>query len=121
MAGFVLVLLLSILPWSRFGGASGPLEAWRLGWSLLAVTAAGVGVVVALVVWRRPRNPRMESALYLALGVLIGLAALLHHNRPPPLSTASVVPLLALIGAAFVLVGALTKYLWVLRARRIRP
>ena len=41
--GFLLVLGASILPWARYGDASGWLQAWTPHWSLLAVASALAG------------------------------------------------------------------------------
>lgn len=104
MAGFGLVLVLSVLPWSRFGDASGLFEAWTVHWSLLAASAGTVGFVAAVGFWRWPRDPRVEVAVCLPLAALVIVGAGLHRLHPPSLSSASAVPLLA-VGAGLVAVA----------------
>lgn len=118
--GFGLVLLLSVFPWSRFGDVSGNLEAWSMHWSLLALGAAGAGLLVA--VFRRLRPPRLwqVAAVYALLALVTGLGAVLHAVRPPPLSAASTAPVLAVAGAAIALVGAGLRWREALKAAR-RP
>jgi hypothetical protein len=119
--GFGLGVALSILPWSKFGGAAGVLEAWTTHWSLLAGAGAAVGLVLAVAFWTRPRDPRLEAAVYLALGVAVGWGAYLHHQHPPPLSSPSFVPIVAMGGAALVALAAGVKAAALLRARWARP
>jgi peptidoglycan/LPS O-acetylase OafA/YrhL len=117
MTGFGIVLALSVLPWSRFGDASGPLEAWTVHWSLLAVTTALGGLTLTIAFRTRPRSPRLEVGVYVALAVIVGVAAYMHRRHPPSLSSPSVVPLLAMGAALVVLVGAALKASEILRAR----
>jgi hypothetical protein len=117
VVGFGLVAGLSALPWSRFGDASGILEAWRVHWSLLAVAAATAGFVASLVFWRRPTNPRTEVAVCLPLALLVIGAAFLHRLHPPSLSSASAVPLLAALAGVVALAGVGLEALAWLRGR----
>ena len=107
--GFGLVVVLSVFPWSRFGAASGPFGAWTTHWSLLAVGAGAVGLVASLVLRRRPLGQRIEAAVYLGLAATILVAAYLHRLHPPPLSSASLAPLGAMVGAAAAVAGAVIK------------
>jgi hypothetical protein len=107
--GFGLVVVLSIFPWSRFGAASGPLEAWERHWSLLAVAAGAAGLVAVLMFRRRPRGDRIEGATYLTLAAVVAVAAYLHRLHPPPLSSASLAPLGAILGALVAATGAVMK------------
>ena len=56
LGGFLLVVGSSILPWARYGDASGTLGAWTLHWSLVAVTIGvrlvdgGIGLEAGLTV-----------------------------------------------------------------------
>jgi hypothetical protein len=111
IAGFALVVVLSVFPWTRFGDDSGYLEAWSLHWSLAAVGGSALGLAFALRALRRPMDPRLVAAVYAGLGLIVGGAALLHHQRPPgaPLASAAVTSRLALLGAALALVGGLVK------------
>lgn len=117
IAGFALVLVLSVFPWTRFGDTSGYLEAWSLHWSLAAVVGSALGLAFALRALRRPIDPRTVAAVYAGLALIVGGAALLYHQRPPgaPLASAAVTPRLALFGAALALVGGLVKRASMLR------
>jgi hypothetical protein len=117
--GFGLVAVLSVLPWSRFGDASGFLQAWRVHWSLVAAGAATAGLCFALVVRRRPRAPGIEVGVYLALACVTAAAAILHAAHPPPLSSGSIAPIGAVAGALLAMVGAGVKA--VAMARALRP
>jgi hypothetical protein len=108
--GFGLIVGLSILPWSRYGDSSGFLEAWTVHWSLLAVAAGLTGFAAALWLARRPADPRIETALYAGLAVVVATAAVLHLQRPPPLSAAAVTPLLAIVAALIALAGAVIRF-----------
>jgi hypothetical protein len=117
-AGFGLVVLLSIFPWSRFGDASGPFEAWTLHWSLLAAGGAVLGLVTALAPWRRSWGPRIQVGLQLGLALLVATGAFLHYDRPPPLSSPTVIPLLAVAAAALAAAGGVAKGTAMVRTRR---
>ena len=110
VGGFGLVVALSVFPWSRFGDSSGFLEAWTVHWSLLAVMAGVGGVLASIWLSRRPADPRVETAIYSALAVLVVAGASLHRLRPPPLSASAVTPLLAIIAAVIALTGTLMKF-----------
>ena len=121
IAGFALVTVLSIFPWSRFGDSSRFFGAWTLHWSIVAVTAGVVGLVFALSVWRRPIHQLAEAGIEAGLAGTVAAAALLHHHHPPPLTVGSAAPWLAVAGATVALAGALVKAATVLRARRGLP
>jgi hypothetical protein len=118
IAGFGLVIVLSLFPWSRFGDSSHFLGAWTLHWSLVAVVAALVGMAFAVFVWRRPLDGLLEALTYVWLGLIVGGAALLHHRHPPPLSVGSAVPWLAALGAGLAILGGVWKGASLLLARR---
>jgi hypothetical protein len=121
IAGFALVLAMSVLPWSRFGSDSGFFGAWSGHWSLLAMVSALAGLAFAVAAWRRPRHPVLEAAAYAAFSILAGAACLLHQINPPPLSASSGVPLLGLVGAGLAMAAATRKAVAVLRLRRLPP
>ena len=120
LAGFGLVAVLSIFPWSRFVGPRW-FGAWTLHWSLLAVLGGVLGLGLALAARRRPLDPRGVAAAYAVLAVAVTIGAYLHHRHPPPLAGGTFVDWLALSGGVLALLGAATKTLAVLRARRWRP
>ncbi len=115
--GFIAVLGLSIFPWSR-GAFSGLFAAWSANWSLLAVAGAAAGIAAAVLAIRTNRRPGLAGVAYAALGLVIGIAAVLHRIHPPVLSEPSLPSALALVGAGVVLAGAGIKIRDVMRARR---
>jgi hypothetical protein len=121
--GFGLVVVLSVFPWTRFGDRSGFLEAWLPHWSLIAVGAATAGLVFAVRTFRRPLDPRVVASVYVALGLVVGAASILHRRHPPgaPLATAGTASRLALLGAAIALAGGLAKGASMLRSPRPAP
>jgi hypothetical protein len=115
--GFAITLGATVLPWARYGDASGMFQAWTLHWSLLAAAAALAGIVVLAV---RRRVPGGQFGLAVALTALAGVAllgVLLHGVHPPPLSERS--PLgwgLAVLGSGAAVVGAVAFLRWVVRS-----
>lgn len=108
LTGFGLVVAVSVLPWSRYGDASGFLQAWTPHWSLLAAAAALAGLVVTIAWHRRPRDPRLEAAAIAGLALLVVMGAGLHALRPPSAFSrvwayAWIAPM---AGAALALIGA---------------
>jgi len=118
VVGFGLVVGLSVLPWTKFGDSSGLLRAWTLHWSLLAVVAAVVGLGAAVATWRRPRDPRVEAASQVGLALVVGIAAFLHYQRPPPLSAPSLMPVLAMLAAGLAATSGIIKAGAMIRLRR---
>jgi len=119
IAGFGLVVALGILPWSKVGEGSRLFGAWATNWSLLAASAALAGLAFALFARYRTVDLRLEAAAYAVLGVLVAVGSVLHLANPPLLSEASATPLLALAGAALVLVGAAVKATSLLKAKSL--
>lgn len=107
--GFALVVLLSVVPWSRFGDASHSLGAWSMHWSLLAVGGAAAGLVAEILAWRRPVAPVLASIASGALALTVVLGAILHYERPPPLSVGSPAPWIAVGAGVVALAGAVRK------------
>jgi hypothetical protein len=108
VAGFLLVVGSSILPWARYGDASGWFGAWTPNWSLLAVVAALAGAVLMLLRRRTPWDQRVQSLILVALAVVALVSVTMHALHPPPLSERA--PLgwgLALLGSCAALLGAL--------------
>lgn len=108
-AGFGLVVALTVLPWSRFGEGSRILGAWATNWALLSAAAGLAGFAFALFARYRRVDARVETAAYAGLAVGVAGGALLHVVHPPLLSEASAAPLVALLGAAVALLGAVVK------------
>ena len=109
LSGFLLVVASTILPWSRYGDASGWMEAWSPHWSLLAASAALAGTVVMLLRRRMPWDQQVQSLILVALAVVSLVGVTLHALHPPPLSERWVQRGwgLALLGSCAALLGAL--------------
>lgn len=107
-AAFVGALVLSALPWSRFGQGSGLLGGWELPfrWSALAGVAAAVGAVGWLATAWAGRRPGPVARLALeGLAALVGLASLLWILQPPSFTRPSLVPYLSLALGLVALLG----------------
>ena len=91
---FAATALIAIVPWTRFGNASGWLDAWRWArWSLVASVAAAAGVALWALQWWRPRIVDRAAAIALAaLGALVCVAGLLAGAFPPPLTKDTAAP-----------------------------
>jgi hypothetical protein len=118
LAGFALVLLVSLLPWSRFGDSSRFLGAWTPHWSLIAALAGVAGFALALLVRYRPLDPRVEAGMFGGLGLLVVVASAIQHRHPPLLSEATYWPWVAILGGALAVFGAILKITAILEARR---
>jgi hypothetical protein len=109
VGGFALTVAASILPWARYGDASGMLRAWTMHWSLLALVAALAGLVVLMLRRRFPADQILLSVVLAVLAAVSLLGVLLHGVHPPPLSERA--PLgwgLAVLGSGAALIGALS-------------
>jgi hypothetical protein len=118
LAGFGMLVVLSMLPWSRFGDSRRYFGAWAPHWSLGAALAGVAGVLVVLFGRYRSVDPRLETATYGGLALVAGVAAFLSHRKPPLLAEPTVWPWFAVAAAAVVLLGALVKLAALMRARR---
>lgn len=116
--GFVVVLLSSMFPWSRFGDSSHYFGAWSRHWSLVAVLAAVLGLALIVLARTRPVDARIEVVAFSGLAIAAGLAAFLHYRNPPLLSAPTRWPWIAILGAAVALLGAIVKMRAVVKARR---
>jgi hypothetical protein len=117
LIGFGLVLLLTVFPWTRFGDRSGPFDAWRIHWSLVATVSSALGLAFTIRALVRPGDPRFEAAVVAVLAVLAGLGAVLGQLRPPPLSEPTLAASFAVLGAGLALAGAGVKTFALVRAR----
>ncbi len=101
-AALGICVVLTTLPWTRFGHASGPLDAWRWPrWSLLASVGAVIGLVIWAFQWWRPRMTDRTALLLLAsLTAVTGFGGVLAGLSPAPLTKSTWVPwAVAAIGA----------------------
>jgi hypothetical protein len=94
---FAVLALLTIPAWTRFGRASGPLDAWSWPrWSLLAASLAVAGLAAWALHWWRPRrSDRSIAAVLTWAGGLTATAAALAAALPPPLTRSTPVPSIA--------------------------
>ena len=74
LIGLGLILVLTVFPWTRFGDHSGPVDAWRIQWSLLASVSALLGLAFAIKSRLRPGDPSVEAAVVATLAFLAGLS-----------------------------------------------
>jgi hypothetical protein len=118
VVGFALVVLVSLLPWSRFGDSSRYFGAWTPHWSLIAALAGVLGLGFAVFVAYRPLDPRFEAAVYAFLGLLVAVASVIQHRHPPILSEATFWPWVAVLGGTLAVLGAVRKVGAVLEATR---
>ncbi len=108
-AGAALAILLgsTVAPWTRFGTASGWFGAWGVPvrWSTLtSLTAA-----LALLTWVLRRYPGRAASLIVAvLAVVAATGAELAVLNPPPFTSASAAPWIALAAGAVAGACALT-------------
>lgn len=109
-AAFLGALVLSLLPWSRFGQGSGLFGSWQLPlrWSALAGIAAAAGAIGWLGTTRAGRHPGPAARLVLeGLAALVAVASLLWILRPPSFTRPSLVPYLSLAFGLAALLGLL--------------
>lgn len=113
-------LLVTTLPWSRFGAGSGAFGAWSrtFRWSMVAAVAAAVGALL----WTLARRGwlgahRLPPAVFGAVAAAGGVGALLAIAHPPPFARPSLAPWLALAACLAAVAGSVG---WV-RSRRPRP
>jgi hypothetical protein len=100
--GFAVAAAASVVPWTRFGIASGMFGAWgilRLRWSSLAAFAALAGLLlwIGLRVKDRIDTPGGIALFVLAAGSITG--SILHVLNPPPFTHAWLGPWAAIPAA----------------------
>jgi hypothetical protein len=118
LVGFGVVVITSVFPWSRLGDSSGYFGAWAPHWSLVAIGAAVLGLLLILVDRFRPADPRVGTASLFLLAIVAGAAAFLHHRHPPLLAVSTIWPWFAVAGAGVAILGAITNTIALLKARR---
>ncbi len=95
-AGLAVLVISTVLPWTRFGTGSGWFGAWGLPprWSCLTALAAAA----ALLIWAVRRRPwRFVGWLVAGLCVIAAIGAGLAVVNPPPFTQAAAGPWVALV------------------------
>jgi hypothetical protein len=97
----------TLFPWTRFSTGSGFAGAWafQVRWSMLTACAAVAGIVLWLLLGRRPRAARTVA---IVSGTLVAVGSLLAALNPPPFTKPALAPWIAL--AAGVAAAALGTY-----------
>jgi hypothetical protein len=114
---FVLAVVATLLPWSRFGIGAEPLGAWSraANWSMLAAlsSVAGLGTVLG----RRfaAGRGRAWDALSALAGGLVALGSALALARPPDFTSPWIGPWVALAAGLVAAGASISAY------RRARP
>ena len=108
--GFLVAVVGSALPWTRFSVGSGLLGGWGFSpprWSLLASGAALLGLACwAAWTFRGPRPGRWMRLVLAAMAILVAAGAVLHILHPPPFTHPAVGPWVALAGGVIALLSA---------------
>lgn len=97
-AAFVIAVLGTALPWTRFQEGSGPFGAWGLSprWSMLAALASVCGLVASILAWREMRPALITAVRISAIAVVVG--TILAIARPPAFAPPWLGPWVTLAG-----------------------
>ena len=103
-AAFFAAVVATVLPWTRFGGASGLFGAWGLSpfqWSSVSALGAAAGLLLWLGLRVAGRTGgRSGGFVLLALAAATATGSILHAYNPPPFTHAWLGPWVALGSAA---------------------
>jgi hypothetical protein len=102
--------LATLFPWTRFSTGSGFAGAWAIHprWSVLAASAAVIGLVLWVAFGRRPPVARTVA---IVAGTLVVVGSLFAVLNPPPFTKPAGAPWIGLIaGAGVVIVGAYARF-----------
>jgi hypothetical protein len=111
---FAVAVGATLLPWTRFGEASGPFGGWgrTAGWSLLAGVAAALGLVVWLLMRGLRIRPHPPWAIVESvLGAAVAAGATLATLNPPPFTRPWLGPWIALPAGLVACAAALATQL----------
>jgi hypothetical protein len=114
-AGFLMVLALSVIPWSH-GLVSGPFTAWTPHWSLIACGCAVLGEAVSLRAAWSTWRPAIEASAQGLLAAAVVTTSILHAGFPPSLSQATAAPFFAAVAGGIALAGVAIKAVGIRRA-----
>jgi hypothetical protein len=101
--------LATLLPWTRFSTGSGFAGAWAFDvrWSMLAASAAAIGLAVWSAFGRRPSVTRTDAIL---AGAVVGAGSLLAALNPPPFTKPALAPWIGLAaGSGAAIAGAYAR------------
>lgn len=101
-AFLAVAVLVTLLPWTRFGTGSGFAGAWAIDrrWSMLAA----FGAVLTLVAWLGPgRRPAVARAAATLGGAVIAVGSLLAALNPPPFTKPALAPWIGLVAGVTVM------------------
>jgi hypothetical protein len=108
-AAFFAAVVSTVLPWTRFGAASGLFGAWGISpfqWSTFSALGATAGLLLWLCLRVAGRSGgRSGGCVLLALAVVAASGSILHAYNPPPFTHPWLGPWVAL-GSAAVAAGA---------------
>lgn len=102
--------LATLLPWTRFSTGSGFAGAWAFDvrWSMLAASAAVIGLAVWFAFGRRPSVTRTGAIL---AGTVVVAGSLLAILNPPPFTKPALAPWIGLAaGAGAAIVGTYARF-----------
>ncbi|MGZ6545755.1 MAG: hypothetical protein ACXVEI_10620 [Actinomycetota bacterium] len=98
--------LATLLPWTRFSTGSGFAGAWAIDvrWSMLAASAAVIGLALWVAFGRRPSVARTVA---IVAGTVVVVGSLFAVLNPPPFTKPAIAPWIALFaGAGAAVAGA---------------
>lgn len=98
---FLASVLLTLVPWTRFGSASGALDAWRWPqWSLLVAAVAALGLGLWAYQWWRPRmTDRTAGKILAVLAGTVAVGSSLAALFPPALTRTTPLPVIECVVA----------------------
>ncbi len=104
-AALAVAAFATLLPWTRFSTGSGFAGAWAFDvrWSMLAASAAVVGLGVWILFGRRPSSTRVAAMI---CGSLVTVGSFFSILNPPPFTKPTLAPWIALVAGVVAAVAA---------------
>jgi hypothetical protein len=115
-AAFLVAVVATVLPWSRFGAGSGMFGAWSdtMRWSMVAATASVLGLCASIARRTVRRSDLPWWWILVALATVAAVASALAIAWPPAFTSPWLGPWISVTAA----VGALVTSLWDATRRR---